>query len=55
MCLQNCPCGTWVNCIRYSNKIWDDLHPETFNEQLHDWYDVHFRIAYELVNSMGNG
>lgn len=51
-----CPCkGKWVNCSRYNSKIWGDIHPNQFNEQICEWYETRFRIQYEPVNAMGNG
>lgn len=50
-----CPCRKWVSCSRYNSKVWEDIHPEQFDEELHRWYDTNFRISYENGENLGNG
>lgn len=52
---RKCPCRKWISCSRYNSKVWQDLHPEELNIDLHNWYDIHFRINYQYPDILGNG
>lgn len=52
---MNCPCRTWVQCWRYNNKVWKDIHPEQINEEIHEWYNTNFRLKYSYPDIIGNG
>lgn len=49
------PCRSWAQCSKYNSKVWRDIHPEIINEELHDWYNTHFKIVYEYSDILGNG
>ncbi len=54
-CNNRCPCQVWVSCHRYNSRTWKSLHPKEFNKELHEWYDTHFRLDYQLPDSIPNG
>lgn len=52
---DHCPCKIWTNCHKYNTKIWKSLHPDKFNIEIHNWYDIHFHINYQYPDTFGNG
>jgi hypothetical protein len=56
MCIGiKCPCRLWTQCSKYNSKVWEDIHPEEFDIDLHNWYDTNFRVQYAYTDIFGNG
>ena len=52
---KKCPCRIWTQCSKYNSKVWEDLHPEQLNKEIHDWYETNFRVQYVYSDIFGNG
>jgi len=52
---RKCPCRKWISCPRYNSKVWQDLHPEELNIDLHNWYRDFFHLIYECPDTYPNG
>lgn len=52
------PCGIWINCNIYKSlyiKKWKHYRDSRFTKDLHDWYDMIFRLKYDIPDMFPNG
>lgn len=52
-----CPCRTWINCSQYTDIKSQQLrlkHKE-YDKKIEEWYNINFKINYELPTSVPNG
>lgn len=58
-CGKKCPCRTWTQCHHYIDITEQDRRLRNKDnkifEEIHEWYDNHFRLQYEYSDIFGNG
>lgn len=54
-CHNHCPCRRWMNCGYYNKMKWKESHDDEHLDEIHKWYETHFRIKFETPDAFPNG